>query len=258
MTRSATNKPDSEGIKKEFTFRFYAELNDFLTLNRKQKAFVHAFKTPITVRETIESLGVPLSEVDMILVNGTSADFEHKLSECDYISVYPVFETLDVSVITKVRKTALRTTLFVVDTHLGKLAKYLRMLGFDTLYRSDIGDDEIIAVAKKEKRIILTRDKSLLRSKEISHGYFVRSTEKHEQLREVVDKFDLRSQFKSFTRCITCNTSLVKTDKEEIRNRVEEDIFRIFNAFFYCKQCDKLYWKGSHFKRMETYIRDLI
>jgi len=140
---------------------------------------------------------------------------------------------------------------------LGKLAKYLRMLGFDTLYRSDIGDDEIILVASKEKRIILTRDKPLLRSKEISHGYFVRSIEKHEQLKEVVNKFDLKSQFKSFTRCMTCNTSLVKADKEEIRNKVEEDIFRIFNAFFYCEHCDKVFWKGSHFKRMEAYIRNL-
>jgi len=251
-------RPAGNSIKKEFTFRFYAELNDFLPPKRKQIAFVQAFKTPVTVRETIESLGIPLSEVDMILVNETAVDFEYQLSESDYISVYPVFETLDVSSSTKVRKTALRTSLFVVDAHLGKLAKYLRMLGFDTLYRSDIGDDEIISVAVREKRIILTRDKPLLRSKEISHGYFVRSIERHEQLREVVNKFDLKSQFKSFTRCMTCNTSLVKADKEEIRHKVEKDIFRIFNEFFYCEHCDKLYWKGSHFKRMEAYIRNLI
>ena len=194
----------------------------------------------------------------MILVNETSVDLEHKLKESDYISVFPVFESMDVSATTKVRKTALRTTLFVLDAHLGKLAKYLRMLGFDTLYRSDIDDNEIISVARKEKRIILTRDKLLLKSKEVSHGYFVRSIEKHEQLREVVKKFDLYSQFKSFTRCMTCNTILVKVDKEEIRNKVDKDIFRIFNEFFYCKHCDKVFWKGSHFMRMEAYIRELV
>ena len=257
MNRSTTIKSSGSSVKKEMTFRFYAELNDFLPPRRKQIAFVHAFKTPVTVRECIESIGIPLSEVDMILVNGRSVDFEHKLVEGDYISVYPVFETLDVSSCTKVRKTALRTTLFVVDAHLGKLAKYLRMLGFDTYYRSDIGDDEIIRVAANENRIILTRDKPLLRSKEISHGYFVRSIEKHEQLLEIVNKFDLKSQFKSFTRCMTCNTSLVEVDKQAIRKKVEEDIFRIFKAFFYCEYCDKLYWKGSHFKRMEAYIRNL-
>ncbi len=251
-------KAKSGSIKKEFTFRFYAELNDFLPPCWKQIAFVQAFKTPVTVRECIESIGIPLSEVDMILVNGRSVDLEHKLIEKDYISVYPVFETLNISSNTKVRKTALRTTLFVVDAHLGKLAKYLRMLGFDTLYWPDIKDSEIISAAVKEKRIILTRDKPLLRSKKISHGYFVRSIEKHEQLREVVNKFDLKSQFKSFTRCMTCNTCLVRIDKETIRDKVEKDIYRIFEAFFYCKSCDKLYWKGSHFKRMENYIRKLI
>ncbi len=259
MTRlSTTKKHSGESIKKEFTFRFYAELNDFLPLKRKQKAFVQSFKTPITVRECIESLGIPLSEVDMILVNETSVDLNHKLKEYDYISVFPVFESFDVSAITKIRKTALRTSLFVVDAHLGKLAKYLRMLGFDTLYRSDIDDSEIISVARKEKRIILTRDKLLLKSKEVRHGYFVRSIEKHEQLREVVKKFDLNSQFKSFTRCMTCNTIFIKADKEEIQNKVDKDIFKIFNEFFYCKQCDKVFWKGSHFKRMEAYIRELI
>ena len=175
---------------------------------RKQKAFVQSFKTPVTVREAIESFAIPLSEVDVILVNGTSVDLKHKLKECDYISVFPVFESMDISAITKVRETALRISLFVLDAHLGKLAKYLRMLGFDTLYRPDIDDNEIISVARKEKRIILTRDKLLLNSKEVSRGYFVRSVEKHEQLREVVKKFDLYSQFKPFTRCMTCNTIL--------------------------------------------------
>lgn len=258
MNRPAPRKKAvSESIKKEMTFRFYAELNDFLPLRRKQIAFVQAFKTPVTVRETIESIGIPLSEVDMILVNETSAGFEHKLKEYDYISVFPVFESMDISSTTKVRKTALRTTLFVVDAHLGKLAKYLRMLGFDTMYRPDIQDDEIISLAKKEKRIILTRDKPLLRSKEVSHGYFVRSIEKHEQLREVVNKFDLKSQFKSFTRCMTCNTSLVKADREEMNNKIDEDILSRFKAFYCCPLCDKVYWEGSHFKRMEAYIKEL-
>ncbi len=247
-----------KNIKKEFIFRFYAELNDFLPSGRKQKSFVHYFKTPISVRETIESLGIPLSEVDLILVNEKSVDLECKLREGDHISVYPVFESLDITPLTKIRKTTLRNPCFILDAHLGKLAKYLRMLGFDTLYRADIDDAEIISVAKRENRIILTRDKLLLKSKEVTHGYFVRAIEKHEQLIEVVKRFDLYSRFKSFTRCMTCNAGLVKIEKSKVRNKIEADTFHAFDEFFYCKPCDKVFWKGSHFERMEKLILSLV
>lgn len=248
----------TNNVKKKFTFRFYAELNDFLPPDKKQKRFVHSFKTPISVRETLESIGIPLSEVDLILVNNKSVDFKHQLKEGDHISVYPVFESMDISTVSKIRKQGLRNTSFILDAHLGKLAKYLRMLGFDSLYRTDIDDDEIISVAKKEKRIILTRDKLLLKSKEVSHGYYVRSIDKHDQLREVVKRFDLPSQFRSFTRCMTCNAKLVKISKEKIRNKIEADTFRLYDEFYYCRSCKKVFWKGSHFERMEQLILTLI
>jgi len=251
-------KPVGKSIKKEFTFRFYAELNDFLPPDRKQRAFSQSFKTPITVRETIESLGIPLSEVDLVLVNETTVNLEQKLKEGDYISVYSVFESMDISETTKVRKTSLRNTSFILDSHLGKLAKYLRMLGFDTLYRNDYEDREIIDIALSEKRIILTRDKSLLKAKTINRGYYVRSTEKHEQLKEVVHKFDLYNQFRSFTRCMTCNAELVRKKKEDIVHKIDPDIARIFDEFYYCPDCDKVFWKGSHFERMEKLILALV
>jgi uncharacterized protein with PIN domain len=254
----SNKKPARKSIRKEFTFRFYAELNDFLSLDRKQKSFVQSFKTPVTVRETIESIGIPLSEVDLILVNEISVDLEYKLKEGDYISVYPVFESMDITSATKVRKTALRNPRFVLDAHLGKLAKYLRMLGFDTLYRNDFMDSDIIEVALREKRIILTRDKPLLKSKKIRHGYYVRATEKHEQLNEVVQKFDLFNQFKSFTRCMTCNAVLVRKKKEEIIHKIDQETASIFDEFYYCPVCDKVFWKGSHFERMEKLILSLL
>lgn len=256
--KKAAHKTQGKNIKKEFTFRFYAELNDFLSPERKQKPFLQAFKTPISVRETLESIGIPLSEVDMILVNEKAVDFEHQLREGDFISVYPVFESLDITPVTKARKTPLRDPCFVLDAHLGKLAKYLRMLGFDTLYRPDIDDDEIISVSKKEKRIILTRDKLLLKSKEVSHGYFVRAIDKHEQLNEVIKKFDLYSKFNSFTRCMTCNAELIPKKKEEIAGKINPETAQFFNEFYYCPHCDKVFWKGSHFERMEKQILSLI
>jgi uncharacterized protein with PIN domain len=245
-------------ITKQITFRFYAELNDFLPAEKKGAAFIHRLKTPVSVREAIESLGIPLSEVDLVLINSQPVEMNHPLHENDYVSVYPVFESFDISTLSKIRRRPLRTTTFILDAHLGKLAKYLRMLGFDTLYRNDFGDREIIEIAEKENRIILTRDKLLLRSKKVDHGYYVRETEKHKQLIEVVQKFDLSSQFRSFTRCMTCNAQLIRKGKAEIQGKIDSDTARIFHEFFYCPACDKVFWKGSHFERMERLILSLI
>ncbi|MBN2597086.1 MAG: Mut7-C ubiquitin/RNAse domain-containing protein [Marinifilaceae bacterium] len=244
--------------KKCFIFRFYAELNDFLPEHRKQKSFVEYFKTPITLNDVLVSLGIPFSEVDLVLVNGISVQMNHKLKENDRIAVYPKFESLDITSVTNLREKPLRDTKFILDCHLGKLAKYLRMLGFDSFYQNQIGDEEIIEIAAKEGRVILTRDKLLLKSIKITHGYFVRAITKHEQLKEVVRKFDLYKQFESFTRCMSCNEKLKTIDKVSIIGRIGPDIARTFNQFYHCPNCDKIYWQGSHFKRMEGFIRELV
>ena len=252
-----SERPNNSKLTKNITFRCYAELNDFLPQENRQRQFVYPLKTPVTLGEALESLRIPWSEVDLVLVNGQPKTLNARLYENDFVSVFPTFETLDIGELKSVHTHTLRVTRFILDAHLGKLAKYLRMLGFDTLYRNDYGDDEIIELALKEKRIILTRDKLLLRSRRVTHGYYIRSTEKHKQLREVVQKFDLYSQFKSFTRCMTCNTELVPKNREEIIHLVQQDIMQYFNEFFFCPACRKVYWKGSHFKRMESFIRDL-
>ncbi|WP_321515093.1 Mut7-C RNAse domain-containing protein [Marinifilum fragile] len=245
-------------IKKCFLFRFYAELNDFLPLYRRQRVFEEWYKTPICVGDTMVSLGVPFSEVDLILVNGTSVGMNHMLCEYDRISVYPKFESLDISANSKLRERPLRESKFILDCHLGKLARYLRMLGFDCLYKNHMDDDVIIEIAKRDDRIILTRDKLLLKSSRITHGYFVRAIEKHAQLKEVVEKFDLYSQFKSFSRCMTCNHPLQAVSTEEILHKIDEDTAQIFQEFYLCPDCDKVFWKGSHFKRMEEFVRRLV
>jgi len=244
-------------LPKSITFRCYAELNDFLPDQYRQKPFIRSLMTPVTLGEAIESLGIPLSEVDLVLVNGEPSIRCRRLYDNDYVSLYPTFETLDISSLKNENAPALRVTRFILDAHLGKLAKYLRLLGFDTIYRNDLDDNEIIDIASGEGRIILTRDKLLLKSKRITHAYYVRATDKHDQLREVVLKFDLYSQFKSFTRCMTCNAGLVPKQKQEIAQYAPEEILRIYNEFFFCPTCRKVFWKGSHFHRMEAYIRNL-
>jgi len=239
---------------KSALIRFYAELNDFLPQSRKQKCFRFTFKGYITVKDAIESLGIPHSEVDLVLVNSVSVDFAFRLKEDDYISVYPVFECFDISSVTKNGKKPLRNTRFIADAHLGKLAKYLRMLGFDTLYEPDIEDSRVISIASKEKRIILTRDKSLLKSSDVDHGYYVRSISYKEQLSELILKFDLVSQMKPFSRCIVCNHSIFKINKSEILARIKNDTRKAFNEFYCCAKCDRIYWKGSHYERMKRFV----
>ena len=244
--------------RKKVHIRCYAELNDFLTLERRQKEFTLSLKMPLTVGEVIELLGIPLSEVDLVMVNSEPVEQSTRLFENDKISIFPVFETFDISSLQSGQKKPLRETRFIVDAHLGKLARYLRMLGFDTLYRNDFGDQEIIEIARQQKRIILSRDKLLLKSPKVDHGYYVRAIQIHDQLTEVVEKFDLYSQFKSFTRCMTCNSGLQSRNKESLRELIDPDIYHNFNDFFFCPECGKVYWKGSHFTRMERLILDII
>jgi uncharacterized protein len=242
--------------KKTAAFRFYAELNDFLKNEWKQKCFEYSFSVPVTVGEIIESIGVPLSEIDLILINGESAGFDFKIKGDEMISVYPVFETFDISPLSRLGREPLRNSRFILDAHLGKLAKYLRMFGFDTLYENDFTDRQIIETAGKEHRIILTRDKDLLCSKDVVHGYFVRSIYVREQLSEVLEKFDLYSQVTPFSRCLICNGLLEKTSKSEIEDRIDSNILGYFNDFFKCDKCDKIYWEGSHYESMRGFIHD--
>lgn len=243
---------------KHVTVRCFAELNDFLPPGKKQKSFVLSLKEPVTLGEVSEILGIPLSEVDLATVNGQPAGRSFRPLDNDFIALYPTFETFDISSLQTVQKHPLRFTRFILDAHLGKLARYLRMLGFDTLYRNDYSDEEIIETARDQKRIILTRDKLLLRSPRVDHGYYVRAVEKHAQLTEVVKKFDLYSQFRSFSRCMTCNTPLLPKRRETIRDRIDPAIYHCFHEFHYCPACDKFFWRGSHFERMERLILDII
>ena len=239
-------------------FRFYAELNDFLPLAKKQRAFDYIYSGPLKLQEAILSIGVPLSEIDLILVNRESVNLDYSLKGGENVSIYPVFESLDISSLATLRPQPLRVTRFILDAHLGKLARYLRMVGFDTLYKNDFEDAVIVQISQDENRIILTRDKALLRSPKIKHGYYVRSIHPKPQFIEVIKKFDLTSQLQPFSRCITCNHPIEKISKTRIREKVPDDTFQQFHDFFVCKRCDKVYWEGSHYERMQSFIHSII
>ncbi len=182
-------------------FRFYEELNDFLAEEQRKKTFPYEFTGKPSIKDTIEAIGVPHTEIDLILVDGESVGFNYQMRGGERVSVYPVFESLDITPLVHLRSKPLRKTRFVVDVHLGKLAHKLRLLGFDTLFRNDFKNSEIVELSLQEKRIILTRDKRILKHSAVSHGYWIRNNEPKDQLREVVTRLQLEDSFKPFTRC---------------------------------------------------------
>jgi uncharacterized protein len=227
-------------------FRFYAELNDFLSPKRKNRTSTYEFGVSGSVKDAIEALGVPHTEVDFILANGQSVDFSYRIRNGDKISVYPVFESIDISPLERLRPAPLREVRFVLDTHLGKLAAYLRMLGLDTAYDRDYTDEQVARLSQDEKRILLTRDRGLLKRNRVIRGYFLRATSPREQLIEVLRRFDLFASISPFERCMRCNGLLRPVDKDVIAGRLLPETRDHYEEFRRCPNCDRIYWKGSH------------
>lgn len=240
----------------EAVFRFYEELNDFLPAHIRKVPFMYKFRGNPSVKDAIEALGVPHVEVDLILVNSKSVTFGYQLNDNDRVSVYPVFETLNIAPVTHLRAKPLRKTRFILDVHLGKLAKYLRLLGFDTLYSNNFDDPEIIEIALDEHRIILTRDIGILKVKAVTHGYFIRNQKPPLQLAEVLKHFDMQGEIKPFSRCVKCNGKLKKVEKKSILNRLEPLTKKYYNSFYQCTVCHQIFWEGSHFERMKKFVDD--
>lgn len=242
---------------KKASFRFYEELNDFLPQNRRKKRFVHNFIDRTSVKDMIESLGIPHTEVDLILVNGASVDFSYLVKDGDDISVYPVFESLDITNTQHLRPKPLRNPKFVLDVHLGTLAKYMRMLGFDTLYKNNYNDEEIVDISLREKRTILTRDRGLLKRADVTHGYWIRENKTENQLIEVINRFDIKKLIRELSRCLLCNSKLIKISKDKVLDLVPKKVKEYQNEFYLCEHCNKIYWKGSHYNKMKGIIDKL-
>ncbi len=228
--------------------RFYEELNDFIDPSLRKAQFDYAFNRRASVKDVIESVGVPHTEVELILVNGSSVDFSYIVQDKDFISVYPMFESFDVTQLLRLRPKPLRRIRFVVDSNLGRLARYLRLLGFDCLYRNDYSDKAVAIISSTEHRAVLTRDRRLLQRKIITHGYFVRACQPTLQLKEVLKRFDLYGSVSAFSRCTRCNGNLQIVSKLAIEHRLEPLTMKYFDRFRMCSNCQQIYWQGSHYK----------
>lgn len=239
-------------------FRFYGELNDFLPPERRQVEIPYPVQGTPAVKDAIEALGVPHVEVDLILVNGESVGFEHRLKPEDRVAVYPVWESLDITPVVRLRDRPLRKTAFVADVHLGKLARLLRLLGFDALHSHGYRDQEIVAISVREGRILLTRDRQLLKHSAVTHGYWIRSNRPLDQAREVVGRFDLVAQVQPFTRCLACNGLLQPVRKEQVLDQIPPRVALWREDYFRCSGCGKLYWQGTHYPKLAEAITRIL
>jgi uncharacterized protein with PIN domain len=228
------------------TFTFFGRLNDFLTRDRRNQVVAVNFRGRQSIKHLAESIGVPHPEIGQVQVNGQEQTLDAIAEDGDRVEIHPIPDGLP----TEPR--------FLLDMHLGRLAAYMRMLGFDCLYQNNFDDEELAELAHKEGRILLSRDRRLLMRKVISLGYCLRSLEPVEQLQEVIERFDLAKRIVPFHRCLRCNHPLEPVDKEAVLDRLEPLTRLYFDEFQICPACKQIYWKGSHYERMTTLIEQKI
>ena len=217
----------------------------------------YPFQISGSVKDMIEALGVPHTEIDLILANGESVAFSYLVQNGDRISVYPTFQSIDLTPLARLRPQPLRQVRFVLDTHLGRLTAYLRMLGFDALYRDDYEDKELAQISSGENRTLLTRDRGLLKRAKVTRGYWIRAMDPRQQLVEVLQRFDLLRSIAPFRRCLHCNAFLELTRKELVSDRLMPETKQYYDEFHVCPACDRVYWKGSHYRRMQRFIESI-
>jgi hypothetical protein len=185
-------------------------------------------------------------------------DFSYIVQDGDRISVYPMFESVDVTPLLRLRPAALRNPQFILDSNLGRLARYLRLLGLDCLYRNDYHDAEVARIASEQQRTVLTRDRTLLQRRIITHGYYVRAQQPRRQVREVLARFDLYRQVEPFSRCTRCNGKLESVDKQVVLHSLEPKTRRYYDDFRRCTDCGQVFWQGSHHTRMQQLVAALL
>jgi len=242
----------------EAKLRFYEELNDYLPPGQRGKESAVSFRDPCPVRHLIETHGVPHTEVEIVLLNGASVSLEAPVRDGDRISVYPMFESLDVTPLLRLRPAPLRDPRFFADAQLGRLARDLRLLGFDTLFENGIDDADLVSRASAERRIILSRDLGLLMRRGVTHGCHIRQDDPLQQLVHVIRRCDLSDAARPFTRCLECNGDISRVSKETVAGMLEPGTATRFDAFWRCEQCHRVYWKGSHYERLAAYVAGVL
>jgi uncharacterized protein with PIN domain/sulfur carrier protein ThiS len=230
------------------TIRLHGELNDFVSATRRERPLLVSWSRR-SIKDLLESLGVPHPEIAVILANGAPVDLGYLPAPHDAIDVFPWQDDLPAA--PQLPPPAPR---FVLDTHLGKLAERLRLLGFDTCYRNNYDDSVLAHIAADEGRILLTRDRGLLKRGSVTYGRYVRATESFQQVIEIMRRFDLWDAIAPFRRCIRCNGALQPVVKSAIADQLPPRIRAEYDEFRRCTSCGRIYWAGSHYRRLCQFV----
>jgi len=231
------------------TVRVYGPLNDFLPPAARQVDVSVCFAGSRSIKDVIEGLGVPHPEIDLILLNAESVPFEAPVNDGDRVAAFPRFHAVDITSVTRVRPRLLATIRFILDGHLGKLARRLRLLGLDATCPAGARDDELARLAASEERILLTRDREVLKRRIVAHGSFIRETRPHRQLVEVLERYGPLA-LAPFSRCVRCNGELHEVPKAAVESRLPPLTREHYDRFHTCRGCGRVYWQGSHWTRL--------
>jgi uncharacterized protein with PIN domain len=224
-------------------FRFHGPLGDFLPRERRGARFTYQCARAATLKNAIEALGVPHTEVGPLLLNGEPATLQRIVREGDAVEVFAPQPKSEPDPV------------FLADAHLGGLARFLRMLGFDTLHDPALHDPDIRRIALGERRIVLTRDRELLKCREIARGCYVHAIRVEAQLAEVAERYRLARRARPFSLCLRCNLVLERVDKAAVAGRLPQQVRLVQSEFTRCPGCDRVYWPGSHYERMLAAMR---
>ncbi|RMG89762.1 MAG: twitching motility protein PilT [Chloroflexi bacterium] len=245
-------------MTQQATFHFYDRLNFFLPRRQRNKPILYDFDRRASIKDMVEAIGVPHPEVELLIVNQQSVGFDYIVQTGDVVRVYPDYDAIDLPDRIRLIPPYEGRPRFVLDTHLGRLAAYLRMLGFDTLYRNDYPDDALAAISDLEKRILLTRDIGLLKRSRVVYGYYVRETNPRRRLYEIIARYNLLEQAIPFRHCLRCNGNLMAVDKAHIREQLPPNTAKYYDEFHQCTVCKQIYWRGSHYERMQAFINEVM
>jgi uncharacterized protein with PIN domain len=226
--------------------RAYAELNDFLPADARGTTLSRPVRPHQTVKDIVEAVGIPHTEIDLVVVDGEPVGFDHRPGPGARVAVYPVFERVDIGPVGRLRPAPLRDPRFVADVHLGRLARLLRLVGFDTRWRNDLSDEELATIGRREHRILLTRDRGLLKRRAVTHGLYVRSGDPQHQVVDVIRRLDLGDRLVPFSRCLRCGGELVAVPKADVVDRLGPVTRARVDEFRRCLACGHVYWRGAH------------
>jgi len=233
------------------TYHFHGDLHRLLRQRwRGRQPIALPVTRSASIKDVMESFGLPHTEVDRITCNGRITDFCQRVEASQRFDIHPIPCPWDTSIPTLLRPKPLPSLRFIVDVNVGRLARYLRMAGLDTLYDPSWDERRILREIQKNRCLLLTRNLDLLKRNQVEFGRYIRATTPEEQLREILELFGGTAAPNPLSRCLECNTLLQPVRKEDILHRLEPLTIEYFSLFSLCPHCDKIYWHGTHVDRM--------